>query len=109
MLSTVFYIFPLVPAGIFLGALVLLLVVPVFALAALMVALLVGLAVLLALAAAAAAAPVFLLRSVRQWPRPAPGLDAVRRVLRVRRRTRTQRQAAPGGEDALLERARQLG
>lgn len=106
MLSTVFYIFPLIPAGIVLGALVLLLVVPVFALAALMVVLLVGLAALLALAAAGAAAPVFLLRSVRHWPRPAPSLDAVRRALRASRRSRARRRASPGPEDALLDRAR---
>ena len=106
MLSTVFYIFPLVPAGTFLGALLLLLVVPVFALAALMVALLVGLAVLLALAVAALAAPVFLLRAVPGWPRPVPRLDAVRRALRARRLARSRQRTSPGGEAALLDRAR---
>lgn len=77
MLSTVFYMVPLVPVGIFLGTLLLLLIVPVFALAALALVLLIGVAALLALAVAAARSSALLVRAARHPPRPEPGRGAV--------------------------------
>ncbi len=108
MLSTVFYVVPLVPGGMFLGTLLLLLIVPVFAVAALALALLVGIAVLLALAAAIAAMPVVLMRAARDKARPVPSLDPVRRALRRRRRNLPWR-ASTGDALDIADRARQLG
>jgi hypothetical protein len=65
----IFYAPSLVPGGVFLGALALLLVVPVFALAALAAALLVAIGILVVLAGTAVAMPVLLARlALRHWP-----------------------------------------
>lgn len=69
MSYTTFYTLPLVPCGVFFGALILLLVVPVFALAALAALLLITLGILIAAAGAILASPLLIARLVsRTWP-----------------------------------------
>ncbi|KAA0267391.1 MAG: hypothetical protein EDQ89_11790 [Acidobacteria bacterium] len=66
MTYAAFYFPPLAPIAVVLGAVLLCLVAPVFAMAALGVLVLVAAALLLALAAAVASAPFLLVRSVRR-------------------------------------------
>jgi hypothetical protein len=108
VLSTVSYIVPLVPAGLFFGVLLLLLIVPVFAMAALAFAVLVGLAALLALAAATVAVPIVLLREAQHRLRRSPSLGAAGRALRHQPRIRVRRGAPHAAGDASLSRVRPL-
>jgi hypothetical protein len=65
MSYTALFATPFAPSVAFLGAVLLLLIVPVFAVAALAALLLVGVAIALALAAAAISAPFLLVRVAR--------------------------------------------
>ncbi|MCL4286159.1 MAG: hypothetical protein KJ006_00760 [Thermoleophilia bacterium] len=97
MTCAAFYMTPLAPIAAVLGAVLLCLVAPVFAMAALGVLVLVGAVLLLALAAAVASAPFLLVR-------------AVRRRLRSRRRAATAARLRPravrNGSHAVLSEAR---
>ncbi|MEZ5074184.1 MAG: hypothetical protein R2691_05025 [Solirubrobacterales bacterium] len=98
MTYAAFYMTPLAPIAVVFGAVVLCLVAPVFAMAALGVLVLVGAVLLLALAAAVVSAPFLLARSVR-------------RRLRSRRRSaaagdRLGHRSIRGGGRAVLREAR---
>lgn len=98
MTHAAFYMTPLAPIAIVLGPVLLCLIVPVFAMAALGVLLLAGLVLLLALAGAVVSAPFLIVRAARGRLRQRDRSAAPEARLRQR--------AVRDGSEAILSQAR---
>jgi len=98
MTHATFYMTPLAPIAIVLGPVLLCLIVPVFAMAALGVLLVAALVLLLALAGAVVSAPFLIVRAVRRRLQQREPATAPERRLE-------QHVVRDGSSDALLSRA----